>query len=73
MNKHQYNKLPLQVECACGCGRKFKPKYKWHIYFETKCRVRAWIKRQVEKAEKAKINEVEERVNKIEEQLGIKQ
>lgn len=72
MNKHQINKLPLKVECACGCGRKFKPKRSWHIYFETKCRVRAWIKRQIEVSEKIELVEVKDRIEKIEEQLGIK-
>ena len=72
MNDQQPHKLPLQVECACGCGRRFKPKYTWHIYFETKCRVRAWMKRQVDKAEKKELNEVKNRMEKIEEKLGMK-
>lgn len=72
MNKQQFNKLPLKVECACGCGKTFKPKYKWHIYFESKCRVRAWMKRQVEKSEKAELIKVKDRVEKIEEKLGLK-
>ena len=65
MNGKQPKQLPLQLECACGCGRKFKPKYIWHIYYETKCRVRAWMKRQV-------ATDVEKRVEKIEEKLGMK-
>lgn len=72
MNKKEPHRLPLQVECACGCGRKFKPKYSWHIYFETKCRVKAWMKRQVDKAEKVELTEVKDRIEKIEEQLKIK-
>ena len=70
MNKHQSNKYPsLLIECACGCGRKFKPKYEWHRYFETRCRVKAWVKRQAEKEE---LIAVKERIEKIEQQLGIK-
>ena len=75
MNKQQLHELPLplQIECACGCGRKIKPKYRWHFYFETKCRVRAWIKRQIKESEEAKLSEHEKRIEKLEEQSGIKQ
>ncbi len=72
MNDQQSHKLPLKVECACGCGMRFKPKYDWHIYYETRCRVNGWMKRQVNKAEKKELSEVKDRMEKIEKKLGIK-
>jgi len=65
-NNHRLNKPPLLAECACGCGRKFKPKYTWHIYFETKCRVKSWIKKQTEGLEKEKLKKIEGRLERIE-------
>lgn len=72
MNQSKDDKLPLLVECACGCGRKFKPKYRWHKYFETRCRVRAWIKKKTEEAELNELKVVKEKIKKIEEHLGMK-
>ena len=63
--------LPHLVECACGCGRVFEPKYVWHKYFETKCRVRDWHKRQSEERENKELSALRERVSELEKILGI--
>lgn len=69
MNDTKQDKIPLLVECACGCGREFKPKYKWHKYFEPKCRMRDWIKRQVKDAETEETKEMRKRIERLEEKL----
>lgn len=65
MKKSHHNQ---QVACL-NCGRKFMPKRSWHKFCSTKCRVEYWYKEKI-KEDKLKI--VEERIEKIEQQLGIK-
>ena len=69
MKTKQSDKVPLLIECACGCGREFKPKYVWHIYFETKCRIKAWVERQVKNAETEEIKKMKERIESLEQKL----
>ncbi len=64
--------IPILVKCACGCGREFKPKYKWHEYFETKCRVKAFFERQAKNTESDKLKAMEKRLEKLEEKLSDK-
>lgn len=53
-----------KIACACGCGAKFAPKRKWHIYASPACRFRAWNKRQ-------SLSDLEKRVERLEKRLGI--
>ena len=64
-------RLPNMIECACGCGREFKPKRWWHIYFSTKCRIKNWHRRQVEERENKELSALRERVSELEKRLGI--
>ena len=68
----QDNTIPVLIKCACGCGEEFKPNRKWHIYFETKCRVKAFFERQAKNTESEKLKAVEERLEKLEEKLSDK-
>ena len=61
--------IPILVKCACGCGREFKPKYKWHKYFETTCRVKAWGKRQSKNAESEEMKKMKERIESLEQKI----
>lgn len=31
--------LPV-IDCLCGCGKKFRPKTSWHLFFTPKCKHR---------------------------------
>lgn len=72
MKTEQSNRIPLLIECACGCGREFKPKYRWHRYYETKCRTKDWIKKQAENAVTEEVNKLEKRVEFLEQKLSGK-
>ena len=71
-NTKQGNTIPILVKCACGCDREFKPNRKWHEYFETKCRVKAFFEREAKKTENDKMKAIEERVERLEEKLSDK-
>ena len=32
----------MQIECACGCGMKFKPRNNRHKYYNKQCRKNAY-------------------------------
>lgn len=29
-----------KIVCLCGCGRQFRPKTAWHMFFSAKCKHR---------------------------------
>jgi hypothetical protein len=57
------------IECR-ECGQKFRPKRRWHIFCETKCRVKNWQKKNAYNDEIKKLNK---RISELEKKLNQKE
>jgi hypothetical protein len=53
-----------QIDCACGCGKKFVPKRIWHKFYSDECRKKAWKASRITLTWKS---EIEARLSRIEE------
>jgi len=60
------NNQPIEVPCACGCGRKVTPTRKWHKYFEDSCRLKAFHERQASSDLEKRVETLEERIKRLE-------
>jgi len=65
MNK---GKIYQPIKCA-NCGQIFTPNRKWQKFCSSYCRVQFWYK---EKTKSDRLKSIEERIERIEKQLGIK-
>ena len=65
----QDGSIPLLVKCACGCGKEFRPKYRWHKYYSDKCRMRGWLQKKIKNAENEELKNLRSRLDKLEKKL----
>jgi len=61
--------------CECGCGRKFIPAKKHHIYFSDRCRRNAWINKNAAAIAVSQLRKenaaIRVRLARIEAKIGI--